>query len=484
MSELVTHRRRVTGPVEEREIEGRAYLVAPVVAVKEGVLNRLLLPLDELSHYYNAWEDAPVPVRHPVAANGLHVSACTTDQISRAVGRFYDVRMDGPALKGNIYLDIAKAEALGGDAETALTALRNGEPMDVSTAYFCDIEPTSGTWNGTPYDGIQRNLRRDHLALLPGEQGACSWEDGCGVPRVNETISADDPGLANGRLVRHESRLMVYNDGQWHEAAAGAAITDGELSMTKPILIDSPANGPFLQANIELSLDDTMRRVADAWYASYQPNDPMPGEPYRYVWEVWPDFAVVRSEGKFYRYPYTLADDGTVSFGAPEEVYVVYQPVVPAANEKPNGGATMTEAQKPPTGNAGCGDCPDGTPAPKTNSAEGVQTPAAAPVEAPVSAELQALLEVVEGYGGVDAFKDALTQFKANSDAERDGLIAALSANAGHAFDQADLAGMSTPMLRKLDASLRPADYSGRGLPVANRAGGDWEPYVAPGEGK
>lgn len=379
MSELVTHRRRVVAnEVQERQIDGRAFLVAPVVAAKEGVMNGELLPADELGRYFAAWEDVPVPVTHP-AVNGLNVSARTPDQVARALGRFYDVRMDGTLLKGNIYLDVARAEALGGDMLAALVSLRAGEPMDVSTAYWRDIEPVAGDWNGTAYNGIQRNLRPDHLALLPGGTGACSWADGCGTPRVNEAI---DGARLSGVLVG--DNILMVNDGT------------------------------------------TWKRVEDE----------------------------------------TVNGGGT---GAE----------APAANNT-NGGNEMDEGTKPLVKD--CGDCPENTPDPVTNEEAapisaveivGAQEPA-------VSPELEALLAVVSEYGGVDAFKEALLQFKANAAAERDGLIAAITANKASAFTADDLGTMTTEQLRKLDASLRPADYSGRGLPVANRNQSEWAPYVAP----
>jgi len=44
-----------------------------------------------------------------------------------------------------------------------------------------------GVWNEEEYHSIVRNYRPDHLALLPGAIGACSWEDGCGI-RANKDI--------------------------------------------------------------------------------------------------------------------------------------------------------------------------------------------------------------------------------------------------------------------------------------------------------
>jgi hypothetical protein len=36
----------------------------------------------------------------------------------------------------------------------------------ISNGYTCDVEETPGVWMGIPYDGIQRNIRGNHVALV------------------------------------------------------------------------------------------------------------------------------------------------------------------------------------------------------------------------------------------------------------------------------------------------------------------------------
>lgn len=49
----------------------------------------------------------------------------------------------------------------------AVSAVETGAARSLSCGYTCDIEWTSGTWMGMPYDCIQRNIRYNHLALVP-----------------------------------------------------------------------------------------------------------------------------------------------------------------------------------------------------------------------------------------------------------------------------------------------------------------------------
>jgi hypothetical protein len=66
-----------------------------------------------------------------------------------------------------------------------LAELDEEKTIEVSTGLFTDDEIKSGKWNSEEYLAIARNYRPDHLALLPAAVGACSAEDGCGMPRIN-----------------------------------------------------------------------------------------------------------------------------------------------------------------------------------------------------------------------------------------------------------------------------------------------------------
>lgn len=171
--------------VTTQTMDGHDYLVAPVVAIRAGVLNGELVPAAEIEKSVILWNDAPLPINHPML-NGTEVSARSLDVIKDAVvGRLYNVHYEDGRLKGELWVDVEKAEALGGEALVILERLRGNEPLEVSTCYYADLEFVSGTFQGTEYNAIQHNLRPDHLALLPTGIGACSWVSGCGAPRTN-----------------------------------------------------------------------------------------------------------------------------------------------------------------------------------------------------------------------------------------------------------------------------------------------------------
>lgn len=161
--------------------EGRAHIVVPVVMIVDGVLNDALVTQAEYGKFPDAWNGIPVPVGHP-QENGGYVSACRPDIIERSLGVVFNARCDDGKLKAEMWIDEGKAQRA--DHGDLLNAMESGALLEVSTGYFADDDPTPGEFNGASYSVVHRNIRPDHLALLPGEIGACSVADGCGT-RVN-----------------------------------------------------------------------------------------------------------------------------------------------------------------------------------------------------------------------------------------------------------------------------------------------------------
>lgn len=186
-----------------RRIEhgGREWLVVPVVMVAESeqVMNGELVTVDEIVKFPEAWNGRPVTLGHPKRA-GQPISAGSPEVDSKeCIGRIFNTSCNGKA-KAEMWIDLQKAESLGGDAALAVQKFKAGELVEVSTGYFRDLEERSGRLNGQRYDGIARNIRPDHLAILLHEEGACSIKDGCGAPRANREEDAETrPVIRNER---------------------------------------------------------------------------------------------------------------------------------------------------------------------------------------------------------------------------------------------------------------------------------------------
>lgn len=186
--------------------EGAEYLVYPAVALTEGVHNRLFYPGAEVEKFPSAWNGRPVPVLHPEDAAGNPISANSPPVLeSRSIGFCFNFHGRN-GLRGELWINKAKAIAMDPD----LIAKMN-EQMEVSTCLWLDGDGVPGEWKGEPFEETVFNYRPDHIAILPGTVGACSWEDGCGV-RANRKGGTMDQLLRLAAEVENESRRTFFKE--------------------------------------------------------------------------------------------------------------------------------------------------------------------------------------------------------------------------------------------------------------------------------
>jgi hypothetical protein len=173
-----TFRVRLTASETRRtKWNGRETLIVPVVMARgDVVMNGSLFPESEMLP--ETWDGVPVTVGHPSDGEGF-ISANQPDVLSGwAVGRIFHTKVEAGKLKAEAWIDVEDAARVSpGLVET----IESGGAMDVSTGYFSTPEKTAGEINGDAYEDIDRAVRPNHLALLPNEEGACNWADGCGV---------------------------------------------------------------------------------------------------------------------------------------------------------------------------------------------------------------------------------------------------------------------------------------------------------------
>ena len=174
------------------------YLVAPCVMLVAGVLNQglvtneAIVPVD--------WNHIPVVCGHPDDGAGQAISARSPDVLSTCgIGHVFHARLGQglrrghavASLVGELWINLADATRCGGEALQAVQMLEAQQPLEVSTAFYPDVEPQPGIFHGASYREVYTRLRPDHLALLPNAVGACSWVDGgCGAPRLNHEACA------------------------------------------------------------------------------------------------------------------------------------------------------------------------------------------------------------------------------------------------------------------------------------------------------
>ena len=246
----------LVGTVRHDQMEGRDFLVAPMVMIVEGVHEGSEGPVyyskNELAKTAMLWNYKPVVVYHPMK-NGEGCSACDPVILSnRKVGVIMNTRIaeteHGPGLKAEAWLEADRMNVVD---ERIANAVERGEMMELSTGLFVDSDRSPGEWNGEKFDATVTNYRPDHLALLPDLKGACSIEDGAGLLRLN---------------VRPEEIKIVGNE-----------MSHGNV-----------------------------RSLLNSWLR----NKDKSGEPYdAYVEDVYDDFFIFTEDGKLYRGNYVVVNN-------------------------------------------------------------------------------------------------------------------------------------------------------------------------------
>lgn len=115
---------------------------------------------------------------------------------------------------GNVFNPIISNGSLGAEvwlsknyAKDIISLLSNGKNIDVSVGIWADVEPQSGTYNNEDYTGVITRYVPDHLAILVDNNGACSWDDGCGIRKVLEK----EKEMECVKLIRKSARMPTYD---------------------------------------------------------------------------------------------------------------------------------------------------------------------------------------------------------------------------------------------------------------------------------
>jgi hypothetical protein len=169
--------------IEIKQLEGRDHWVVPVVMITTGAWagsqGLVYYPTNELRTSVPYWDGKPVVVYHPDFYGNTY--AGNPEVFNRQkIGSIFNTSFDGTRLKANAWIDIARVATV--DPRIAV-AIRKKQMVEVSTGLCTDFEKVKGVSNGRAYEVVARNLKPDHLAILPDRKGACSIADGAGLIR-------------------------------------------------------------------------------------------------------------------------------------------------------------------------------------------------------------------------------------------------------------------------------------------------------------
>lgn len=170
-------------------IDGKEHIVINDVVpiVDDIVMNGIFYPADEINKSYMTLNDNLMPLDHP-RINNEHVSALNP----QAINNFYigawgrNVRKSNDRVLMDAYIDRKFAESTekGRMLVNRLDDMMSGKnttPIHVSTGLTYTPDNQSGSSKGKRYKSIARNMKFDHVAILPDKQGAATPDDGVGI---------------------------------------------------------------------------------------------------------------------------------------------------------------------------------------------------------------------------------------------------------------------------------------------------------------
>ena len=138
------------------------------------------------------------------------------------VGHVGDVvTRDGDYLRAPVYVTDGDAIAL----------VQSGQRRDVSCGYECELDETPGTFNGVPYDRVQRDRVYNHLGLGPEGWGRAGTDVSLKMDGAGE-LSGLAKGAAVARLDSGDVRAATSASPAAQEPLQGAQKTSADSQTT------------------------------------------------------------------------------------------------------------------------------------------------------------------------------------------------------------------------------------------------------------
>lgn len=191
-----------------------------------------LRPADELEAMVPSIQNLPIELdHHETDAENLPKAA-----VIGSMGT--DARFDGEFLRVSLCFT---------DAD-AIRAIESGEIRELSMSYFFDLDMTPGSHEGQPYDGVMRNLRGNHLALVTS--GRCGPRVGVRDAASPQPLETDMdkqkialPAGLVGRLLKVLGRRKTAQDADPAEIEARESELIEELKEVQALELAQQAAG-------------------------------------------------------------------------------------------------------------------------------------------------------------------------------------------------------------------------------------------------
>lgn len=468
-------------------MDTKSYLVVPTILIVEGVHNQLFYPAKELKKFPDSWNGRPVVINHP-ELNGSPITANKPEIVEKqTVGQVFNVKWESPRLKGEVWIDVEKCKGLCPDI---LKKLEANAKIEVSTGLFTESDGEAGDWNGEQYLGTVFNYRPDHLALLPDSKGACSWEDGGGMPRVNSETNnkEEEVGMKNKvvGLFKDLGKALGFSLNELSHDSLHGALQDKVREAVKPKDGEWAGVRAVYDKHVIYSHEtkDGSKLFKQAYAVDAKDSPSLVGEPMEVMMKT--DFVPVTNNTEVPHGAEAPASNNNAANGAP---------VSNQGTGKEEGTQAMDKKQRVAALIArNCGWVPEDegmlvnmsdaqldrlekaaqAPAPVVPAATVAPvvanaTPAAAPA-VPAAVQEAAKPETLEGVlAGLkdNGLKNQIAQAVAQASAYKATLISHIMANKSNSFSEADLQGKDVVELGKLIKLSGTADPA----PVMNFSG-------------
>lgn len=220
-----------TGKVRIASFQNREHVVVPVVALMETVIRASnskqweFVPAKVLSEHPAQWNGRPVIPQHPKHEEEALLANDPQILEQMQFGTLFYSRTENKQLLFEAWLDPARADLVGANAQMVIRKAKAGEPIEVSIGASVLVEQKSGVHEGRPYEGIWTAIQSDHLAMFgDSTRGACNNDMGCGVPRMAEEFNM--PADVDDKKTLRERVLAML---KFRQGKAAADMSDSEL---------------------------------------------------------------------------------------------------------------------------------------------------------------------------------------------------------------------------------------------------------------
>lgn len=169
----------LAGKLKYERFNNEVYVVVPITILRPGVLNGshgpILYEWSDIENSASQWKGVPITLNHP----DYSVRFDYDENDPKFLGKLFD----GQCVENKLTFEgWLRLDHLRKHHHELLNRILAGKKINVSTGLRVSVERSPGVDNlGRYYQGIARNYRPDHLAILPDSTGACSIDDGCGI---------------------------------------------------------------------------------------------------------------------------------------------------------------------------------------------------------------------------------------------------------------------------------------------------------------